>query len=70
MLTAASASPHTLTSTLLTAVTGLDVSDVDLTVSTSLDYLATKLAALDASSTATASDLQASVDAGNANQQY
>ena len=63
VLTAASSSPHTLTSTLLTAVTGLDVSDVDLTVSKSLDYLATKLAALDATSTATASDLQASVDA-------
>lgn len=63
VLTAASTSPHTLTSNLVTAVTGLDVSDVDLTVSTSLDYLAGKFAALDASSTAAAADLQASVDA-------
>ena len=63
VLTAASTSPHTLTSNLVTAVTGLDVSDVDLTVSTSLDYLAGKFAALDASSTVVAADLQASVDA-------
>lgn len=63
VLTAASASPHSLTANMVTALTGLDVDDVDLTVSSSLDYLATKLAALDASSTATAADLQSSVDA-------